>query len=98
MDTQGSLVSCHTLQTDTDLALDQAGAVKYARGLLRIVKAHRRGIEQPMVKDRGMQAEADNTKLPILVSNGAAVEAQAAEETPTQTFSPEQEAFLQVQT
>jgi hypothetical protein len=56
-----------------------------------------RGIEQPMVKDRGTQAEADDMKLPLLISNGAAVEAHASEETPTQTFSPEQEAFLQVQ-
>ena len=36
-------------------------------------------------------------KLPLLISNGAAVEARTSEETPTQTFSPDQEAFLQVQ-
>jgi hypothetical protein len=97
-DTQGPQVSHHTVQNDTALALDHAGAVKHARGLLRIVEAHMRGIEQPMVKDRGTQAEVDDMKLPLLISNGAAVEAHASEETPTQTFSPEQEAFLQVQT
>ena len=57
-----------------------------------------RGTEQPIVKNRGTQAEADDTRHPFLIGDGAAVEAQAAEETPTQTFSPEQEAFLQVQT
>jgi hypothetical protein len=97
-DTQGPHVSRHTVRNDTALALDHAGAVKHARGLLRIVETHVRGIEQPMVKDRGTQAEADDMKLPLLISNGAAVEAHASEETPTQTFSPEQEAFLQVQT
>jgi hypothetical protein len=97
-DTQGPCVSCHTIQIDTALALNHTGALKHARGLLRIAEAHMRGTEQPTVKDGGTQAEVDDTKLPFLVSNGAAVEAQAAEETPTQTFSPEQETFLQVQT
>src|SRR5271156_8986 len=96
-DTQGPRVSRHTIQNNTALALNHAGAVKHARGLLCIVEAHMRGIEQPMVKDHGTQAEADDMKLPLLISNGAAVEAHASEETPTQTFSPEQEAFLQVQ-
>jgi hypothetical protein len=96
-DTQSPRVSRHTIQNDTALALNHAGAVKHARGL-RIVEAHMRGIEQPMVKDRGTQAEADNMKLLLPISNGAAVEAQALEETPTQTFSPERGAFLQVQT
>jgi hypothetical protein len=95
-DTQSPRVSRHTIQNDTALALNHAGAVKHARGL-RIVEAHMRGIEQPMVKDRGTQAEADDMTL-LLISNGAAAEAQALEGTPTQTFSPEQEAFLQVQT
>lgn len=97
-DTQGPCVSCHTIQIDTALASNHTGALKHTRGLLRIAEAHMRGTEHPMVKDRGTQAEADDAKLPLLISDGAAVEAQAVEETPTQTFSPEQEVFLLVQT
>jgi len=95
-DTQGPRLCRHTVQNDTALAFNHSGTVKHTRGLPRIVEAHMRGIEQPMVKDCSTQAVADDMRL-LLISNGAAVEAHASEETPTQTFSPEQEAFLQVQ-